>query len=460
MKISHSKYLKDGLKRVHFIGIGGIGMSGLAEYLLEKGYIVSGSDMTGTFITERMSRKGARIYYGHDEANLDKRTGLVVYTSAVKKNNPEFIKAKQLGISTIKRAALLGDIVNDKYLIAVSGTHGKTTTTSILSKIFIDLGYDPTVFVGGNLDILKGKSFKSGTGDLAIVEADEYDKSFLTLHPDVMIINNVELDHVDIYKNEESLLSTFAAFTRNIKEGGTFVLNWDDSNIRKLFKKAHKNNDVIKYGIKSTGRITNLQSKNFKTGFCLDKSKILLKLLGRHNVYNAAAAISAASVISDDIKSIIKSVSSFSGVKRRLELKYSNGLTIFDDYAHHPTEIKTTLESLKQNGKGRLTVVFQPHTYSRTQEFYREFAEALKSADSIYLVPVYPAREKPIKGVNSELILKILKKSKKQVQLSENKEDLFLNLRSSLRRNDKVVFQGAGTITNLCDEFVNIVKKR
>lgn len=455
-----SKYMKDGVKKVHFIGIGGIGMSGLAEYLIEKGYKVSGSDMAKTFITQRMNRKGARIHYGHKAENLDVKTDLVIYTSAVKSDNPEYIKAKKLGIRIIKRAVLLGDLVNNKYLIAVSGTHGKTTTTSILCKIFIDLGYDPTVFVGGNLDVLNNESYKSGKGDLAIVEADEYDRSFLTLHPDVMIINNIELDHVDIYKDEQSLMKTFSGFIGNIKEGGTYVLNWDDKNVRKLFPKKMQNNSIVKYGIKLTGRVSKLKTKNFKTEFYLNNNRVPLSLLGKHNVYNASAAISAASVICDDLKSIIKSVSNFTGVRRRLELKYNENVKVFDDYAHHPSEIKTTLESLRNNDKGRLIVVFQPHTYSRTKEFYKEFSEALKIADKIYLIPVYPAREKPIKGVSSELIFKILKKTNKEIFYYENINVIYEQLKNNLKKGDKIVFQGAGTVTNFCDEFIKIIRKK
>lgn len=460
MKKLNTKYLNEDVKRIHFVGIGGIGMSGLAEFLIEKGYKVSGSDMAKTFITERISRKGAKIYYGHKPGNLDPRTDLVIYTSAVKNDNPEYDKAKKLGIRIIKRAVLLGDLVNGKYLIAVSGTHGKTTTTSMLCKIFIDLGFDPTVFVGGNLDVLNNESYKSGKGNLAIVEADEYDRSFLTLHPDVMIINNVELDHVDIYKNEDSLRKAFSRFIKNIKEGGTYVANWDDKNIRKMFSGKMRNNVLIKYGINSTGRISKLSTKNYRTEFYLDNIKVPLRILGKHNVYNASAAISAASVISDDLKSIIKSISSFTGVKRRLELKYSGKIKVFDDYAHHPSEVKTTLESLKNNGKGRLIVVYQPHTFSRTKEFYRQFADALKIADKVYLIPVYPAREKPIKGVNSELIYKIIRKTTKEIFYYEDMNSMYGHMMNSMKKNDRVVFQGAGTITNFCDEFIKNIRKK
>ena len=446
------KYLKEKVNQIHFIGIGGIGMCGLAEYLLDKGYKVTGSDITRTFITDRLVKKGAKIYYGHKASNINTKTDLVVYTSALKKENPEYKKAKNYRIKAIKRAALLGDIVNGKYLIAVSGTHGKTTTTSMIAKILIDTGFDPTVFVGGNLDILGGASYRKGESGFAIVEADEYDRSFLTLNPNVIIINNIELDHVDIYKNEDALLKSFADFILKIKPNGTFVINWDDRNIKSLFKSRKKN--ILKYGIKATGLVTKLRNNYFKTEFTYKNTKINLNVLGEHNVYNALAALKASSVVCDDAKSILKSLSSFKGVKRRLELKSSKQYKIFDDYAHHPSEIKATLQALKDNDGERIVVVFQPHTFSRTNMFYKEFAESLNIADVVYLLPIYPAREKSLKGVNSRLIFEILKMNGCESYLFENKDALFKHLKKSLKRNDRVVFQGAGTISNYCDEFI------
>ena len=451
-----SRYLKNNVKKIHFIGIGGIGMCGLAEYLLDKGYKVSGSDITRTFITDRLIKKGAYVKYGHKASNIEKNVDLVVITSAVKADNPEYKKAIAKGIKTIKRAQLLGDLVNNKFLIAVSGTHGKTTTTSILAKILIDTGFDPTVFVGGNLDILGGASFRTGNSGFAIVEADEYDRSFLTLHPDVIVVNNIELDHVDIYKNEKSLLKAFIDFKNNLKPRGTLIVNWDDDNVRKLFNTRGSRN-ILKYGIKKTELVTRIENKNFKTVFKYKNNKVSMNVLGYHNVYNAMAAILASCVVCNDTKSIIKSVSNFNGVKRRLELKCDKQFKIFDDYAHHPSEIKTTLLSLKENDSGRIVVVFQPHTYTRTKEFYADFAEALNIADVVYLLHIYPAREKAIKGVKSELIFDILKKDERETYIYKSQSDLFRHLKKSLKKNDRVIFQGAGTITNYCDEFIKIL---
>lgn len=450
------KYLDNKVKSIHFIGIGGIGMCGLAEYLLDKGYKVTGSDLTKSFITERLESKGAKIFYGHSEKNLKKGADLVVYTSAVKADNPEYKMALKLKVKTIKRAVLLGEIVNDMLLIAVSGTHGKTSTTSMLSKILIDNGFNPTVFVGGNLSVLGGASYRIGS-NIAIVEADEYDRSFLTLNPDIIIINNIELDHVDIYKNVKSLMKSFKDFAGKLKTNGCFIVNWDDKNIRDLFKSL-KSDYVFKYGMIRTDVISKVKVKNFKTEYELTGNKVTLKVLGYHNVYNSTAAIIASSLIFNNIKKIIKSISTFNGVKRRLELKYDKNFKVFDDYGHHPSEVKTTLLSLKANDKGRLIVVFQPHTFTRLHKFYKEFAKALEIADVVYLLPVYPAREKEIKGVKSELIYNILNKKNHKVFLIDKNEELFSHLKKVVKKNDRVVFQGAGTVTNVCDEFVKGVK--
>ena len=450
------KYLNKKIKKIHFIGIGGIGMCGLAEYLLDKGYKISGSDLTKTFITERLENKGARINYGHNGKNIRKDTDLVIYTSAVKADNPEYKMSLKLKINTIKRAVLLGEIVNDMLLIAVSGTHGKTSTTSMLSKILIDNGFNPTVFVGGNLDILGGASYRIGS-NVAVVEADEYDRSFLTLNPDIIIINNIELDHVDIYKNVKSLMKSFKVFAGNLKTNGCFIINWDDKNIRELFKSI-KADYVFKYGMKNTDVISNVKVKNFKTEFTLNGNKVSLNVLGYHNVYNSTAAIIASNLIFENNEKIIKSISSFSGVKRRLELKYDKGFKVFDDYGHHPSEVKTTLISLKENDKGRLIVIFQPHTYTRLKKFYKEFAKALEIADVVYLLPIYPAREKELKGIKSELIFNIMNKKKHKVILIEDIDELYTHLNKQIKKNDRVVFQGAGTVTNFCDEFIKKVK--
>lgn len=451
-------YLNRKVKHVHFIGIGGIGMCGLAEYLLVKGYIVSGSDSTRTFITERLERKGAKVTYGHSADNISKGIHLVVYTSAVKKDNPEYRKALKLKINTIKRAVLLGELVNDLNLIAVSGTHGKTSTTSMIANILIKSGVDPTVFVGGNLDILGGASYRIGKGKYAVVEADEYDRSFLTLKPNIIVVNNIELDHIDIYKNERSLKSAFKSFLSNLKADGTIVANFDDKNVRELINPIDE--VVIDYGIKGTNRIADVKMSKSKTTFKLNDFKIELGIPGYHNVYNASASICATIFVSKSA-SIFKSLKDFKGVKRRLELKLENSnVKVYDDYAHHPSEVYSSLKSLKDIDKNRLIVVYQPHTYSRTKQFYKEFAKSLSVADTVYLLPVYAAREKAMKGISSKLIFNLIKKSKTNKYLAENEKCLYESLIKTVKKGDRIIFQGAGDVTNMCDKFIKGIKTK
>jgi UDP-N-acetylmuramate--alanine ligase len=442
-------YLNKKVKSVHFIGIGGIGMCGLAEYLLVKGYKVTGSDSTRTFITERLERKGAKVSYGHSADNIRKGVNLVVYTSAVKKDNPEYKKALSLKINTIKRAVLLGELVNGLNLIAVSGTHGKTSTTSMIANILIKSGIDPTVFVGGNLDVLGGASYRIGKGKWAVVEADEYDRSFLTLKPHVIVVNNIELDHIDIYKNEKSLKTAFKSFLSNLKQEGTIVANFDDKNVKELIDPIDE--VVIDFGIKGTNKISNVKMSATKTTFKLNDFKVELGIPGYHNVYNASASI-CATIFAAKSANIFRSLKEFKGVKRRLELKYDKrNIKIYDDYGHHPSEVLSSLKSLKDIDKKRLIVVFQPHTYTRTKQFYKEFAKSLSAADKVYLLPVYAAREKAIKGVSSKLIYNLIKKDK---CLVENENSMYTDLKKTLKKGDRVVFQGAGDVTNMCDKFI------
>jgi UDP-N-acetylmuramate--alanine ligase len=451
-------YLNNKVKHVHFIGIGGIGMCGLAEYLLVKGYKVTGSDSTKTFITERLERKGAAVYYSHSSDNIKRGIHLVVYTSAVKQDNPEYKKALALKINTIKRAVLLGELVNGMNLIAVSGTHGKTSTTSMIASILIKSGIDPTVFVGGNLDILDGASYRIGKGNYAVVEADEYDRSFLTLRPNVIVVNNIELDHIDIYKNEKTLKAAFKSFLGNLKDNGTIVANYDDKNVKELVDPIDEM--VIDYGINGTNRISDVKMTKSRTTFKLNDFKIELSIPGYHNVYNASAAVCSTIFVSKSA-SIFRSLKEFKGVKRRLELKYeSRNIKVYDDYAHHPSEVLSSLKSLRDIDKNGLTVVYQPHTYSRTKQFYKEFAKSLSVADKVYLLPVYAAREKAMKGVDSKLIFNLIKKSKSDKHLVEDENSLYDSLIKSINKGDRVVFQGAGDVTNICDKFIKRIKSK
>lgn len=451
------------MKCIHFIGIGGIGMSGLAEYYLHNGYKVSGSDIVKTHITERLKKMGAEIFYTHSSDNIKSTTDIVVYSSAVPHDNPEMIRAKASHIRTIRRAELLGEIVNDRFLIAVSGTHGKTTTTAMIAKVLADAGLDPLVFVGGNVKLFEGGASRIGEGKYAVVEADEYDRSFLTLKPDIAVITSIDEDHLDIYKDLNDIKNTFIEFCDNSKQGARIIYFGDDENIKSVVSDLI--NDKISYGFKKQNylRISGYNISGGLLKFSINNSlkeykNVSLNLIGAHNVLNSAACFAVSKEIGINFQKYRKSIGEFVPVDRRLQQKYNEKeIKVYDDYAHHPKEIEVSLKGLKEimYEDGRLITVFQPHLFTRTRDFYKEFAESLEIADEIILMDIYPAREKPIKDVTSELIFNELVKSNNSVKYYRNNETLIANLLKEVKAGDIIVFQGAGDITNLCDEFTS-----
>lgn len=448
-------------RRIHFTGIGGIGMSGLAEYFLRKGFKVSGSDITPSHITERLKNLGAEIFIGHSSENVKSIVDKVVYTSAVHGDNPEIQRAKELNIKTIRRAELLAEVVNDKFLIAVSGTHGKTTTTAMIAQVLADEGLDPLVFVGGNVRLFDGGSSRMGEGRIAVVEADEYDRSFLTLKPDIAVVTSIDEDHLDIYKNLDEIKKAFEEFCSKSKSDSKVIYFGDDENVVSAVSKLSR--EKISYGFNDNNylRISDYSLSRGNQSFSILNShnsykNVSLKLIGIHNVLNSAACFAVCSLLGIDFKNFKKSLKDFEPVDRRLQLKSDkNRIKVYDDYAHHPKEIKVSLNGL--NGivnKGRLITVFQPHLFSRTRDFYREFAESLSIADEVVLTEIYPAREKPVKGVTSELIFNELVKLNSKVKYFKDNKSAIDYLKNDVKPNDVIVFQGAGDITNLCDEFV------
>lgn len=451
--------------KIHFIGIGGIGVSGLAEYFLKSGVKVTGSDMTETAITKRLKSLGAVIKTGHSENNIDPDTDLVVYSSAVKMSNPEMAKAAELGIRTIRRAEMLGEIVNSKYLIAVAGTHGKTTTTAMIGKLLTDAGFDPLIFVGGSVDIFEGGASRFGNGNYAVVEADEYDRSFLALRPDVAVITNIDEDHLDIYADLADIKNTFKQFAGNSKPNAKIVFCGDDVNILSIA--ADVKHEEISYGFhfNNSLKITGYKVESGILNYSIENGSAIyenidLNMAGRHNVLNSAAGFAVSKILNIPFEVFKKSIGSFQTVARRLELKYSaRNIKVYDDYAHHPKEIESSLRGLKElSAAGRVIAVFQPHLFSRTKDFYRDFAEKLAIADKVILMDIYPAREAPVEGVTSALIFDILKNiNSDSVYISSNM-DIETNLLNDLKDNDTIVFQGAGDITTLCNDFVNKLK--
>jgi UDP-N-acetylmuramate--alanine ligase len=452
------------VKRVHLIGIGGIGMSGIAEYLARKGYEVSGSDITMTQITERLKNFGVTVSYGHDEKNINENTELVIYTSAVNEDNVEYQKAKNLsikkpGLYLLKRAEMLGAIVNDKYLISVSGTHGKTTTTAMAAKVLIDNDLDPTVFAGGNINFLDGGSSRIGKSNIAIVEADEYDRSFHHLRSDIAVILNIEADHLDIYKDVDDVKDSFKKFIDNSKKDGAIICNGDDKNAIEVTS-GYENK--ILFGIHESNeyRISNIDFSQKGMSFDINGLIVDLKVPGEHNAIDAGAVYLISKKLNIPDEGFKKSIVNFTGVKRRLELKYDGELKVYDDYAHHPTEVRKTLETLNRIKGGKIITVFQPHLYSRTRDFHREFADAFDLADVLILEKIYPAREDEIKGVSSRLILNEYLGKNKEGSYIEDQSEVYKKLDEVTRINDIVIFMGAGTVTDHCDEFIETLKAK
>ena len=440
-------------------------MSGLAEYFLSRGSKVSGSDLTESPVTDKMKQSGIKIYTGHFEKNINPDLDLVIYTSAVKDDNPELVEAKKLGIKAIKRAKMLGAVVNDKFLIAVAGTHGKTTTTAMIAKLLTDAGLDPLVFVGGNVDLFGGSAARIGKGNYAVVEADEYDRSFLTLEPDIAVITNIDEDHLDIYKDLNDIKNTFKSFISGSKHNSKVVYCGDDINTLDVVQSLAVEN--ISYGFSENCklRITDYNTGIGKINYSLLNShskyeNITINTPGKHNVLNSAAGFAVSKLLNIDFDVFRQSIGGFKTVQRRLELKYDgDNIKVYDDYAHHPREIESSLNALKESYPGkRIITVFQPHLYTRTRDFYKEFAETLSIADEIFLMDIYPARELPIDGVTSLLIKDCLNKFNRKVFYCREKDELIEKLKNALNDNVIIVFQGAGDITFVCDEFINSVK--
>ncbi|KYH34354.1 UDP-N-acetylmuramate--L-alanine ligase [Clostridium tepidiprofundi DSM 19306] len=403
-------FINDRHKKIHFIGIGGISMSGLAEILIENGYKVSGSDVNSSHITDSLKNNGAEIFIGHKANNVD-GSDIVVYTAAISKDNPEILKAKELNIPLMDRATFLGEIMKGhKYNVAVAGTHGKTTTTSMLSHIVIKENLDPTILVGGELDIISG-NVRTGNSDYFITEACEYKESFLKFYPYIGIILNIDADHLDYYKNIEHIKDTFAKFIKLIPENGYAVINYDDENAREILK--HANCNIITYGLKSgtyTARNINYD-KNGCAHFDLYKENkklfsINLNVPGEHNVLNALASICASICLNISQSSIINGLYNFHGTHRRFEIKgVKNNITVIDDYAHHPTEIKATIKTANTYPHKKIFCVFQPHTYTRTLSLFDEFSEAFYGVDTLILADIYSAsREKDTGIVSSDML--------------------------------------------------------
>lgn len=439
------------IKPVHFIGIGGAGMYPLAEVLAANGYTVTGSDALDSQETKRLNSIGIRVQIGH-EPDLIKNAGLVIYTAAVRDDNPEMVYAIENNIRAIKRAKALGDMMKTRFSIGISGTHGKTTTTAITGTLIRDAGFDPTVIVGGTMVENRSNAI-IGKNDVLITEADEYDRSFLQMQPAIAVVTNIEEDHLNIYSDIDDLKRTFLQFVEKVPFYGTIIACADEKNVIEVVEKANRN--VVTYGIneKADYRILEVETVGVKSTFAIfhNENKMAdfeLSMTGLHNIRNATAAIVCALEIGIEIEKIKTSLACFKGVHRRFEVVgESSGITIVNDYAHHPTEIKGTIEAAKGMGFKRVIAVFQPHLFSRTEDFLDGFAQELSRADKSIVIPIYKAREEYTDRVSgNDIVKKMIDSYMSEVEYLEDKQDLISKLKMILKEGDILLMLGAGDI--------------
>jgi UDP-N-acetylmuramate--alanine ligase len=448
---------------IHFIGIGGSGMSGIAEILIAQGFVVSGSDMAQSDTTDYLASLGATIYIGHHPDNI-RNAEVIVYSSAVNLGeNPETIQAVKQNIPIIRRAEMLAEVARLNYCLAVAGTHGKTTTTSIVGLILMKAGFDPTVLVGGRLRGLGGTNARLGKGDWTVVEADEYDRSFLQLSPTIAIINNLEAEHLDIYSSLDDIKDAFIEFANKTPFYGFTAVGLDDAGVKDILPMINKK--VITFGLSPHADFRAIEiTSHQRTTSCsiLHNGNVLGELIltipGVHNVKNALAAIAVATQLGIEFPVIKQAIAEFTGVYRRFEIKgETKNILIVDDYAHHPTEVRATLSAARAGWKHRrIIAVFQPHTFSRTRDFFKEFGQSFDDADVLIVLDVYPAREKPIEGITGELIAKTARQSgHRHVHYIPNKSDVPDFLQSILVENDMLITIGAGDVWKIGESMLH-----
>jgi len=453
------------VKRIHFVGIGGAGMSGIAEVLHNLGFTVTGSDIAKQSTTRYLESLGIPISYNHLPENVF-GADVVVVSSAIHPDNPEVLKARELKIPVIPRAEMLAELMRMKFSIAVSGAHGKTTTTSMIAKVLEDGNLDPTVVVGGKIRGL-GTGAKLGQGTFLVAEADESDRSFLSLFPTISVITNIDEEHLEAYSGSlEALKEAFITFANRVPFYGCIIVNLDDPGVQEILPRLNKR--VITYGFTRDAQIHVRDGALFSNGskFIVYKENeelgtLVMNLPGKHNVKNALAAISIALELEIPIDTALKSLEDFKGVERRFEIKgEKDGILFLDDYAHHPTEIEAVLDTARAMWKGRIVVLFQPHRYTRTKRLHRRFGKSFEKADVVVITKLYPAGELPIEGVNSELIYKSVKeKGAKKVYLIENRDEVVSFLSSFLKSGDLFITMGAGDIWKLNEILLKTEKK-
>jgi UDP-N-acetylmuramate--alanine ligase len=450
------------VNKIHFVGIGGIGMSGIAEVLLNSGFLVSGSDVTESVNTEYLRGLGIEIFTGHDKKNI-RGADVVVYSSAVDiSENPETTEARLNNIPILRRAEMLAEVARLNYSVAISGTHGKTTTTSMLGLILIKAGIDPTVIVGGRLKDFGGTNARLGKGKWTVVEADEYDRSFLQLTPTIAVINNVEAEHMDVYRDIDDVESTFAEFGNKVPFYGFVALGLDDDGAKNVLARINKK--IITYGF---SRNCDLRGEAIEYIDDLISCRVYeqdvllgnleLRIPGKHNMQNALAAVTVARSLDVKFSIIAEALREFAGVYRRFETKGSyHDSVVIDDYAHHPSEVKATLEGASRFYNGRIVCLFQPHTFSRTRDQYKEFAKSFGGADVLIVMDIYAAREKPIEGIKGEMIADSARDfGHKNVHFAGGSEQALEKVKEILRPGDTLITMGAGDVWKIGEKLIS-----
>lgn len=451
-------------RRLHFVGIGGAGMSGMAEILADLGYHISGSDNNPTEVTERLQKQGINIFSGHNATNIAD-AHLVVISAAVDESNPEIVEAKSRGIPVIKRAEMLGELMRLKFSVGIAGAHGKTTTTALCGHILRTAGLDPTIIVGGRAnDATLGA--KVGSGDILVAEADEYDRSFLVMYPSIAVALNLEEDHRDCYRGLHDLKDAFCQYLNRVPFYGQVVLNGDDSGLMEIAPLLKR--PIVTFGLGDSVdyRAVNCGYSPGRSSFTLLRrgetlGSLDVALPGRHNMLNALCAATIALELDTPFEAVSEALANFDGVLRRFEFRGEvNGIAVYDDYAHHPTEVKCAIEAARQYERP-LTVIFQPHLFSRTRDFAADFAAALSGADKVVLVDIYPAREKPIEGVTSKLIFdESARRDDVHVSYVGDMSKVVEVVTKNVKDNGMIMTMGAGDVCRLCPELLKALENR
>lgn len=454
----------ENIRKLHFVGIGGVGMSAIAEVMLDKGYEISGSDLSESEVVQKLRAKGAVIYKGHNAANVEGKDAIVL-SSAIHQDNPELVQAKKLGLKIFHRSDILAFLLNAAKGIAVAGAHGKTTTSSMISVVLEHAGVDPTILIGGFVDYLNGNA-KLGKSDYLVAEADESDGSFLKFYPHIAVVTNIEDDHMDHYGSMENIIKAFIQFVQNLdKENGLAVLCFDNENIRNIAPQLDRR--YISYALEHEADYTaaDIVADGPQTTFSVvykgeKLGAVTLNIPGRHNVLNALATIAVCHKLGLSIEAIAAGFAVFTGTKRRFQTKFRNDdVWIVDDYAHHPTEIQTTIKAARQTNPKRLVVAFQPHRYTRTQLLRKEFGSCFKGADVLILTDIYAASEEPIPGISGRTIVDEVKaQTGVDAVYIEKLADIAPWLEQNRRKGDLIITMGAGNIYTVGETLADGLK--